>query len=411
MGILILVSLGTYLFFGSSLTIILGKLTKSPKIIYKDVRLVSVSNIFFRQKVNYRSLAMTAILAAATVTAFSVSIAFKQFEMNHEITESPYSLSFESNSTRVKEEVKEVIRESKHDLIEINEIQFFIGQVEYVSNKQNIDLNNKAIITSYSQMKKTLEFLNYGNKTSILNQIKPERNEITFILNANTIASPIYVVGEEVNLNGKKFLISEYTQVPFTGNIKKYGDKNIYILNDSDYKELRKNNSEIVLNGVRITDEKESKEVVNKIKGIVPGGEENVNGLHQNFIWEYYALGPFFFLGLIMSLVFMLATFSTIYFKILSDAFTDKEQYSMLKKIGMSKKEVQRSVYLQVGIVFLLPVIVGMIHSVVAMNMLEQIMNVRFTLPILSGIGLFVLIMLAFYIGLCKNYTKLVYEE
>ncbi|WP_232481208.1 FtsX-like permease family protein [Bacillus cereus] len=332
MGILILVSLGTYLFFGSSLTIILGKLTKSPKIIYKDVRLVSVSNIFFRQKVNYRSLAMTAILAAATVTAFSVSIAFKQFEMNHEITESPYSLSFESNSTRVKEEVKEVIRESKHDLIEINEIQFFIGQVEYVSNKQNIDLNNKAIITSYSQMKKTLEFLNYGNKTSILNQIKPERNEITFILNANTIASPIYVVGEEVNLNGKKFLISEYTQVPFTGNIKKYGDKNIYILNDSDYKELRKNNSEIVLNGVRITDEKESKEVVNKIKGIVPGGEENVNGLHQNFIWEYYALGPFFFLGLIMSLVFMLATFSTIYFKILSDAFTDKEQYSMLKK-------------------------------------------------------------------------------
>ncbi|PEJ98845.1 ABC transporter permease [Bacillus wiedmannii] len=410
MGILILVSLGTYLFFGSSLTIILGKLTKSPKIIYKDVRLVSVSNIFFRQKVNYRSLAMTAILAAATVTAFSVSIAFKQFEMNHEITESPYSLSFESNSTRVKEEVKEVIRESKHDLIEINEIQFFIGQVEYVSNKQNIDLNNKAIITSYSQMKKTLEFLNYGNKTSILNQIKPERNEITFILNANTIASPIYVVGEEVNLNGKKFLISEYTQVPFTGNIKKYGDKNIYILNDSDYKELRKNNSEIVLNGVRITDEKESKEVVNKIKGIVPGGEENVNGLHQNFIWEYYALGPFFFLGLIMSLVFMLATFSTIYFKILSDAFTDKEQYSMLKKIGMSKKEVQRSVYLQVGIVFLLPVIVGMIHSVVAMNMLEQIMNVRFTLPILSGIGLFVLIMLAFYIGLCKNYTKLVYE-
>ena len=69
-------------------------------------------------------------------------------------------------------------------------------------------------------MKKTLEFLNYGNKTSILNQIKPERNEITFILNANTIASPIYVVGEEVNLNGKKFLISEYTQVPFTGNIK-----------------------------------------------------------------------------------------------------------------------------------------------------------------------------------------------
>lgn len=89
MGILILVSTGTYLFFGSSLTIILGKLTNSKKIIYKDVRLVSISNTFFRQKVNYRSLAMTAILTAATVTAFNVSISFKQFEANYDITASP----------------------------------------------------------------------------------------------------------------------------------------------------------------------------------------------------------------------------------------------------------------------------------------------------------------------------------
>ncbi|MBU5240139.1 FtsX-like permease family protein [Bacillus velezensis] len=411
MGILILVSTGTYLFFGSSLTIILGKLTNSKKIIYKDVRLVSISNTFFRQKVNYRSLAMTAILTAATVTAFNVSISFKQFEANYDITASPYSLSFESDSEDVKDKVKEVIRESKHDLIGINKIHFFIGNVQYDDNKQNIDPNNKAIITSYSQIKKTLIFLDYSNKASILNQIKPEIHEISFILNADSIASPIYVDGNKVSINNNNFLVSKHTQLPFTGKIKKYGDKNIYVLNDNDYKELRKKNQEIALNGVRITDEKESREVVNRIKEVVPGGDLNVNGKNQSFTWEYYALGQFFFLGLIMSLVFILATFSTIYFKILSDAFTDREQYSMLKKIGMSKKEVQRSVYLQVGIAFLLPVIVGALHSIVAMNMLEQIMNVKFTIPILCGIGLFVFIMVAFYIGLCKNYTKLVYEE
>ncbi|MEM1494245.1 FtsX-like permease family protein, partial [Bacillus velezensis] len=198
MGILILVSTGTYLFFGSSLTIILGKLTNSKKIIYKDVRLVSISNTFFRQKVNYRSLAMTAILTAATVTAFNVSISFKQFEANYDITASPYSLSFESNSEDVKDKVKEVIRESKHDLIGINKIHFFIGNVQYDDNKQNIDPNNKGIITSYSQIKKTLIFLDYSNKASILNQIKPEIHEISFILNADSIASPIYVDGNKV---------------------------------------------------------------------------------------------------------------------------------------------------------------------------------------------------------------------
>ncbi|MES9677426.1 FtsX-like permease family protein, partial [Bacillus velezensis] len=197
MGILVLVSTGTYLFFGSSLTIILGKLTNSKKIIYKDVRLVSISNTFFRQKVNYRSLAMTAILTAATVTAFNVSISFKQFEANYDITASPYSLSFESNSEDVKDKVKGVIRESKHDLIGINKIHFFIGNVQYDDNKQNIDPNNKAIITSYSQIKKTLIFLDYSNKASILNQIKPEIHEISFILNADSIASPIYVDGNK----------------------------------------------------------------------------------------------------------------------------------------------------------------------------------------------------------------------
>ncbi|MEY8742632.1 FtsX-like permease family protein [Bacillales bacterium AN1005] len=411
MSILILVSLGTYLFFGSSLTIILGKLTKSRKFIYRDVRLISISNIFFRQKANYRSLAMTAILAAATVTAFNVSIAFKQFEINYEKIASPYSLSYESNSIDTKVKVEELIKESENDITGINEVQFFVGQVNYVNNDEVIDSNNEAIITSYSQMEKTLNFLDYRNKKSILKQIEPERNEITFILNANEMASPLYVVDEQVNLNGKKFLITEHTQLPFVGDIQNYGNLNIYILNDSDYKEIKKENSEIVLNGVQINNQKDSGELANKIKELLPDEANNVYGINQNFIWEYYALGPFFFLGLVMSLVFMLATFSTIYFKILSDAFADREQYLMLKKIGMSKKEVQRSIYLQVGIAFLVPVAVGIIHSIIAMNMLEQIMNVKFLIPIILGNGLFVLVMVAFYIGLCKNYTKLVYEE
>ncbi|MGP7816469.1 FtsX-like permease family protein [Niallia sp. 01092] len=411
MAILVLVSLGTYFFFGSSMTIIFSKLTKSKKIIYKGVRLVSISNIFFRLKANYRSLAMTAILAAATVTAFSVSISFKQFAENHKMTESPYSLSFESNSNEIKAKVEAAIQQSDNKLLGINETRFFIGKVEYVGMDKEVDSNNEAIITSYSEIKKTLDFLAYKSKKSLLKQIKPKRNEVTFILNANTIASPIYVKGEKISLYGKDFNIAEYTQVPFTGNTAKYGKKNVYVLNDRDYKNLSRNSPEVILNGIKISNEEKSTEIIKKIREIVPGGAANVNGLLNQYIWEYYALGIFFFLGLIVSIVFMLATFGTIYFKILSDAFTDKEQYSILKKVGMNKKEVQKSVYLQVGITFLLPVIIGIIHSIVAMNMLEQIMNVKFTLPTLFSIGVFVIIMIFFYAGISKNYTKMVYED
>jgi len=38
----------------------------------------------------------------------------------------------------------------------------------------------------------------------------------------------------------------------------------------------------------------------------------------------------------------------------------------------MSKEEVGKTVYIQLGIEFLLPIIIGIIHSVVAMNMKEN---------------------------------------
>ncbi len=42
-----------------------------------------------------------------------------------------------------------------------------------------------------------------------------------------------------------------------------------------------------------------------------------------------------------MSIIFILSTFSTMYFKILKDAFMDKEQYITLKKVGMSREEIK----------------------------------------------------------------------
>ncbi|GED17911.1 FtsX-like permease family protein [Aneurinibacillus migulanus] len=408
---LVLVSFGTYFFFGSFLTIIFSKLTKSKNMIYKDVRLVSISNIFFRLKANYRSLAMTAILAAATVTACSISLSFKQYAEDHEMIEAPYSLSYESNDKNTKDKVRVTIAESAHELIGVNEVNFFIGNIEYVSKVKKVDYNNEAIITSYSQIQKTLEFLKYKNRKSILKQIKPRENEITFILNANTMAAPINVKGDKIRLDRNTYYIKENIQVPFTGNVAKFGKKNIYVLHDREYEKLKTNVSEITLNGIQITGQEDSEKLVKNIAKIVPDGLAKVSGYVKQYIWEYYALEIFFFLGLIMSIVFMLATFSTIYFKILSDALMDREQYIMLKKIGMSKKEIQKSIYLQIGVAFLFPVILGIIHSVVAINMLEEIMNVSFVLQMMYGIGLFVSIMIVFYVKISKNYTKLVYEE
>ncbi|EPY6466977.1 FtsX-like permease family protein [Clostridium sporogenes] len=119
----------------------------------------------------------------------------------------------------------------------------------------------------------------------------------------------------------------------------------------------------------------------------------------------------FHFLGMVMSIIFILSTFSTIYFKILKDAFMDKEQYITLKKVGMSKEEIKKSVYVQVAISFILPCSTAILHSIIAMKMLEQVMNFSFNLQLIISLGLYSITMILFYIFISNNYVNMVYEE
>ena len=91
--ILILICCGTYLFFSSFLAIVLDRLMQNKKLIYRRSRLVSFSNTLFRLGSNYRSLSMTAILFAATLAAFSGSLALKYFADTNTAIEAPYSIT------------------------------------------------------------------------------------------------------------------------------------------------------------------------------------------------------------------------------------------------------------------------------------------------------------------------------
>ena len=283
--------------------------------------------------------------------------------------------------------------------------------IEYLNKNKKVQFSKAAIVTSYSQIKKTLEYLKYENRGSVLKRLKPKENEVVLISEASTIAPPLALKNTQIRINGKDYFIKEGTQVPFIGNVPGLGSKKTYILNDDEYIRICANLSPITLNGFNVTEPENTAELIADISNIFPEEAKKVNPYLNQYIWEYYAMGIFYFLGLIMSLVFMLATLSTIYFKLLSEAFMDREQYTMLRKIGMSKEEVQKSVYVQMGIAFLLPVIIGIIHSIIAMKMLEKILNMVFTFQSLCSIGVFATIMLMFYVVISKKYTEMVYEK
>ncbi len=403
MAAVLCVSIGTYFFFGSFMSIVFHKIIKNKKLVYKNVMLVSISNVYFRLKGNYRNLAMTAILCAAAITAFGTSLSFNEVAKRQAIKEAPYSFSYEYNDEESKKKGVEIIKASNDQLIEINENKFFLGKVKYKNYSRKIDYNNEAIIISYSTLKKNLEFLNY--KTT--DNIEPKGKEAVFVSSAATLAPTFNVLKKEIEINNREYVIKTQEEIPFTGIIDNLGIKNIYVLEDCEYEKVKGGFNERTLNCAQISKKSDSKQLESIIRKAMPLGK--VYPHINQYTWDYYALEIFHFLGMVMSIIFILSTLSTIYFKILKDAFMDKEQYITLKKVGMSRKEIKKSVYVQVAISFILPGSTAILHSIIAMKMLEQVMNFSFNLQFIISIGLYSIIMTLFYIFISNNYVNMVY--
>ena len=62
-----------------------------------------------------------------------------------------------------------------------------------------------------------------------------------------------------------------------------------------------------------------------------------------------------------------MATVLIIYYKQISEGYDDRERYQIMQKVGMSKKEVKRSIRSQVLSVFFLPLVVAVIHVAVSL--------------------------------------------
>ena len=96
--------------------------------------------------------------------------------------------------------------------------------------------------------------------------------------------------------------------------------------------------------------------------------------------------GSFLFLGILLGFVCLFATALIIYYKQISEGYEDRNRYQIMTKIGMSQKEVKKSIGSQVLLVFFLPLIVAGIHICFAFPLLKKLLN----LLMLSNTMLFV---------------------
>ena len=129
----------------------------------------------------------------------------------------------------------------------------------------------------------------------------------------------------------------------------------------------------------------------------------------------YSMNGGLFFLGVFLGLLFIMATVLIMYYKQLSEGYDDKRNFSIMRKVGLEKAEIRRSVRSQVLIMFYLPLITACVHIAFAFPFIMRLLPLLgindvglFALCTLVSVAAFSLIYAACYGLTARTYYRIV---
>jgi putative ABC transport system permease protein len=89
----------------------------------------------------------------------------------------------------------------------------------------------------------------------------------------------------------------------------------------------------------------------------------------------FTTFGGLFYLAIILSIVFLLAAVLIIYYKQISEGYEDQSRFEIMQKVGMTKREIRKSINSQLLTVFFLPLAGAGLHLIFAFPMIRQILS------------------------------------
>lgn len=88
----------------------------------------------------------------------------------------------------------------------------------------------------------------------------------------------------------------------------------------------------------------------------------------------YGTYGGLFFLGIMLSIVFIFAAVAILYYKQLSEGYEDQSRFDIMQKVGMTKVDIRRSINSQLLTVFYLPLVLAGVHLCFAFPFIHKLL-------------------------------------
>ncbi len=387
---------GTYLFFRSVTVYLLQLLQKNNSHYYKGMNLISITQLLYRIKGNARTLSIIAILSAITISVLSTAYTNYYLYQKNVNKSVPFSYQYLLQGDSFNQRISKVIEDDqKHPILTQLDIPIIQLKTKFKAPGNYLTDPTRIISeTTFNEVSISLnrdENIKLSNKEAAI--IKP--------MYAATEHSASDYKGKMIHLNlpeGKMNLIFVAMK---EGRILRWNYPDFYVIvSDQTFDQLSKQVKPLIYKVYKVKDEKNTKETSKKLLKLEGAKEAQVITIYKEYKNGLQSAGMDLFLMGFIGLVFLAATGSIIYFKQLTEAYSDQARYKILRKIGVSKRQISRSIIKQTLFIFGLPLIVGIGHSLVILRALGTLYGStdnNIIIPIFTTIIAYVIIYLGYF--------------
>ena len=358
-----------------------------------------------------------------TIIVLSTGISVKKDTEARIAKETPFDASIVVSNNSKKENLEDILNKinfkiSKNEkYVAYNEYRLGVkaGDLLLTEDKEYNDIAVSFVkISDYNKMLKLR-----GEKEISLN-----KDEVLLMSNYNGLVNSFnerLKSGNKVNIKGKDYLVKGDKVIE--GNLETffmpYNFLTVVINDDflSDYNEIHRS----VLN-VMYSDKnrEENNKKYSQIDYNVLHGEYESLNLPKVFAYSkdnIYSLNKrrttsILFVGIYLGLVFLITSMAVLALQQLSEASDSIERYRSLKRIGATKKMIDKTIFIQTFIYFSLPVILALIHSIIGILVVNKDlsnfnpMDIRFSALITTLI--FIVVYVGYFYTTYLSYKNIV---
>ncbi|MBM7835565.1 FtsX-like permease family protein [Clostridium sardiniense] len=411
--------LGTLLLFFSLAGFVIYIIQKNNNIYLKGLNIFVVRQICSKINTNFLSMTVICLMLFLTISTLSTDLSLKNtLEKNLETTtpfDASISYEFEKNS-KIKN-IDEVLNSLG---FKFNSDAETVSYNEYTLSNSNLEelleenLKNKKL-SSYVSDIPMISISSYNNIRALTGAKKLTLSDNQVLISSNTdelksALKKIIKNNSKIKFNNKEFEVANNSLI---GNEK--------IISEAHENDVLKTNTitlivpdnivanlEPYANKLDVNFSKNSNEnqqnlndifgLYNRLDNTSDYGYLTINTRNGLYEETTGLIALIIFIGTYLGIIFLISSAAILALQQLSDASDSIERYKLLKKIGVSQKSINKSIFTQISIYFGLPLIISLIHSAVAIKVVNKFL-IMFNKPDIVSSSLVTALMLVIVYG------------